>query len=462
MLKDDRLAEIATRVNVARFASFAPDGTPRHLVLGGAVPPGVERLPGALAALSSAIGPAGRLNVRTFLDRDSKGTPFLYGLASVDDAAAAVRDFGDQGYYTIVNEMIDVKDGGVSGVLLGGVIEFAPGATPRAVEDADAAALPTPLGIELLRTVYGLLDLTADLPGRVEFSVHPVRVGARRRTTVLWEQVDVQPPPLRVTPSWPNGFSRHIGDKAYGLLVAHLLGLPVPVTTVIGRKVAPFTFGTGDRAPAVERWIRTCPTEPQPGLFTSHRGWLDPFLLLAKEDPTGDRIAAVLDQRAVDARFSGATATAEDGSVLLEGVRGAGDAFMQGSRPAETLPADVVADVAALVRRAAAELGSVRIEWAHDGGRAWVIQLHTSRARVTTEFLNPGSADRWLPYDPVEGLDRLRDVVAEARRSGAGVVVTGPVGITSHVGDIIRKEGVPGRLAAGADRRPGSTDGRSA
>jgi hypothetical protein len=447
MLQDERLAELATRANVARFASFAPDGTVRQLVLGRPAP-GVRDLPDAVAALREMIGrDRPEFNVRTFLDRDSKGTPFLYGLTSVEDVVAAVRELGGQGYYTIVNETIDVRDGGVSGVLLGGVVEFAPWATPRAVEEADAAALPTALGLDVLRTVYGPVELTAEMPGRVEFSVHPGRVGARRQTTVLWEDDNVLPPPLHVVPSWPNSFSRHIGDKAYGLLMAHLLGLPVPRTTVIGRRVAPFTFGTSEGRVGPERWIRTCPVEPQPGLFTSARGWLDPFLLLAKEDPTGDRIVAVLDQQAVDPRFSGATATDQDGSVLVEGVAGAGDAFMLGSRPAESLPAGVVTDVTALVRRAAADLGRVRIEWVHDGDQAWVVQLHASRATVTARFLNPGTADRWLAYHPAEGLDRLRHLVTEAGRAGAGIVVTGPVGITSHVGDVIRKAGVPGRLA---------------
>jgi hypothetical protein len=48
--------------------------------------------------------------------------------------------------------------------------------------------------------------------------------------------------------TWPNRFSRLLGDKAFGLLVADLHGLPVPATTVVGRRVAPFRFG---RPPAV-------------------------------------------------------------------------------------------------------------------------------------------------------------------------------------------------------------------
>ena len=113
--------------------------------------------------------------------------------------------------------------------------------------------------------------------------------------------------------TWPNRFSRLLGDKAFGLLVADLLGLPVPATTVVGRRVAPFGFGrpTGGG----ERWLRTCPAEPVPGRFMTQRGWRDPFALLAAEDPSGTDLVAVLAQEGVRARWSGAN----------EGIEVAGD-----------------------------------------------------------------------------------------------------------------------------------------
>jgi hypothetical protein len=440
-LKDERLAAVAREANVARFVSFGPgDGPLRQVVLDG--DPAVHDLGSAVTAL---IGRAPMVNVRTFRDGDSKGTPFLYGLSSVAEVVRAVRELAAAGYYTIVNETVNVGDGGVSGVLLGGVAEFAPGATPRAVERADAAALPTGLAIELLRTVYGPVDLVPDPGRRIEFSVHPGPVGCRRTATLVWEVTDVEPVTLTTTPTWPNAFSRHIGDKAYGLLLAHLVGLPVPRTTVLARAVAPFSYGRRTAGGAVDRWLRTCPVEPQPGLFTSARGWLDPYALLAEEDPTGSRIASVLDQDGVAADWSGATALRADGSVLVEGVRGTGDAFMLGERPAEQLPAPVADDVRALVTAGSAALGPVRIEWAHDGVRAWVLQLHRVTLRVSEEMLSPGVADRWYPYDPQDGLDRLRELVAEAAAARAGIEVTGGVGVTSHVGDILRKAGVAGR-----------------
>ena len=48
---------------------------------------------------------------------------------------------------------------------------------------------------------------------------------------------------------WPNRFSRFIGDKVFGLLVADLIGLDVPRATVLARRIGPFVFGrrTGSR-----------------------------------------------------------------------------------------------------------------------------------------------------------------------------------------------------------------------
>jgi hypothetical protein len=45
--------------------------------------------------------------------------------STVDNYASLIRrSLAMEGYYTIVNETIDVADGGVSGVALGNVIEF--------------------------------------------------------------------------------------------------------------------------------------------------------------------------------------------------------------------------------------------------------------------------------------------------------------------------------------------------
>jgi hypothetical protein len=81
-----------------------------------------------------------------------------------------------------------------------------------------------------------------------------------------------------------------IGDKAFGLLMADRLGAHVPRTLVVARRIAPFTFGreTG----STEIWTRTCPVEPHPGLYTTLKGWTDPFALLQAEDPEGRVLAS--------------------------------------------------------------------------------------------------------------------------------------------------------------------------
>jgi hypothetical protein len=445
-LKDDRLNALADRGNIARFVSFGPGGAPelRHAwVAAGFEPADLDSAITALLAES-----AGSVNVRSFQPGREKGCPFHYGLTSATEAAALVRALAADGYFTIVNETIDVHDGGVSGVSLGGVVEFAPDDTPRAVEQPGTAALEHDLALRVLSTVYGFApDLERRPEERLEFSIHPQRVGYRRTHTLWWEIEDVAATQLSASPRWPNRFSRHIGDKAFGLLIADALGLPVPRTTVVGRRTAPFTFGTPTGT--AEHWTRTCPTEQVPGRFTTVPYWTDPFALLQAEDPDGTSIASVLSQEAVDARWSGATIPSDDGTPdHVEGVRGSGDAFMLGERAPEGLPEEVVADVRTLADRARRELGPVRLEWAHDGRTAWVLQAH-----IATHFfqdravLSPGDAPEWLDFHAGSGLDVLTRLLATARDRGAGILVHGAVGLTSHVGDLLRKAGVPGRLA---------------
>ena len=323
MLKDERLAGLSTQYNVARFVSFSPGTEPqvRHLVLGE-----VDRFEDITSALHALLQLVKTVNVRTFRDDQSKSTPFVYGVGSPNEAEAIVRDFASQGLYTIVNETIDINDGGVSGVTLGGVTEFSPGATPRVVEDpnGDVARLPTPMARAMLRTVYGFdPQVQADSGQRLEFSVHPLRVGSRASHSLVWEIGQVPDRPLQVHVTWPNAFSRFMGDKAYGLLLAHLSGLPVPQSTVVGRNLAPFTFGRSTGT--YETWTRTSPATATPGHFTTVKGWIDPVSLLQREDPNG-LVASVIAQEGVDARHSGGAISTLDGP-LVEGVAGRGVAF---------------------------------------------------------------------------------------------------------------------------------------
>lgn len=449
MLKDDALASLAETHNVAQFVSVNPMSPPhiRHVV--------IRDFKYGDADLSATLdvllrrSKGGLVNVRTFDPAGVRKSSALYmNIADVQTILARLEDAAAEGLYGIVNESIDVRDGGVSGVALPEVVEFAPDATPRVVESGEVLSAPPSWAIAIIAAVYGvdISDLIRD-GQRIEFSVHPRGTGNRCERITVWEASPARSVTSVSAPLvWPNAFSRHIGDKAFGLLIADVLGLNVPQTTVISRRVAPFSFGRSTGA--AEVWLRTAPHVPRPGLFTTVRGWADPFELLAREDPDGTEIASVICQEAVDAQWSGATAPAAKPAAPDEvhGVSGAGDTFMLGMRPAEELPARVVEDVRAALRRAGKELGAVRMEWAHDGERVWVLQMHLASGGVREATVD--AATDWLDFDPAAGLDALRELVVEANNRKAGVRVTAPVGVTSHVGEILREAAVPAIFAS--------------
>jgi hypothetical protein len=449
-LKDEVLARLAEVANVAQFVSFGPgpDLPQRFSCLRGH--PLRHRFGDAEEAVARLLelSAGGSVNVRSFWAGAAKGGRFTYGLTRLGDALAVLRGLAGEGLHTIVNETIDVEDGGVSGVALGGVVEFAPGDTPRSVEKPGTVALGHDAAVALLRTVYGFRpELAGRLDERVEFSIHPLAAGVRQTHTIVWELEQVEPVPLPPRLTWPNRFSRFVGDKAFGLLVADLLELPVPATTVVGRRVAPFRFGRATGS--AEWWTRTCPAEPVPGRYLTQQGWRDPFALLAEDDPSGEAIVAVLAQEGVRARYSGAALPGEDGGLLVEGVAGSGEDFMLARAAPVALPEAVRDDVRRVGERAAAALGPVRLEWAHDGHQAWVVQLHLATVAVSQATIYPGTPARWRSFDPADGLDQLRRLITTVGRD-EGIEVTGDVGVTSHVGDLLRRAAIPSRLAVRA------------
>jgi hypothetical protein len=394
--KDQSLDALADIGNVAQFVSFAPVGNaPRQAYLRILGLPANQDFASPAEAIAALLAraPDSSVNVRSYAPESPRSREFVYGLTDVAAALATVERLTREGLHTIVNETVDVADGGVSGVVQAGIVEFAPDDTPRCVEKPGVASLPAALGFSLLKTVYGFAPNLGGAQGRIEFSIHPRPRGWRGSHTLLWEQEETGPEQGTATLAWPNRFSRHIGDKLYGLLMAHLAGLPVPATRAITRRVAPFAFGqvTGSH----ETWIRTCPTEQQPGLFTTHRGWLDPFKLLAEEDPTGENIASVLAQAGIHARHAGASLVDANGRTVVEGVAGLGDEFMQGRDLPQQLPGAVVTDVIRAVARLTPIFGPVRTEWVHDGDQVWIVQLHRGATLSTERVLVPGERSRW-------------------------------------------------------------------
>jgi hypothetical protein len=446
--KDEILDHLAGQANVAQFVSFSPNHElpQRFCHIRGHAPN--QRFQSSLAAVVALLkaSPDGAVNVRSFRPEQPKGGEFLYGLTDVEVVVAHLHRLASVGFHMIVNETVDVMDGGVSGVAFGNLIEFAPQDTPRCVEKPGTCRFPREIGTEVLARVYGFrpaLDFSSEL--RVEFSLHPLRRGVRHEHTIIWEiegvgEIDTQP-----DVSWPNRFSILLGDKAFGLLTADSFGLPVPRTTVVGRQFAPFTFGrsTGTSEP----WIRTCPLMQEPGKFTTKRGWIDPFQLLNKEDAEQPyRIASILTQEGVEAVYSGALVTSEQTEPLIEGVPGHGDEFMLGKRGPQTLPTRVREAVMDLFRQARHQLGSVRMEWVFDGRIAWIVQLHKGSVASTANTIVPGTPSNFREFDVGLGLEALRLLIPNVQQAGDGILIIGDIGITSHFGDLLRRAGVPSRL----------------
>lgn len=448
MQKDEILNNLADSANVAQFVAFRPDPSGQPVqsyarIAGHAPNCRFDDVRGGVAALLEAAQERS-VNIRSYEPESPRSREFIYGLIDVDKVIEALLRLSAEGLHTIVNETIDVEDGGISGVLQGDTAEFAPDDTPRCVEKPGVASMPLPFARRVLETVYGF-EIPEDLAGgdRVEFSVHPRRRGTRRQHILLWEREPGTVAPHATALRWPNRFSRHVGDKAFGLLVAHLLGQRVPKTLVIGRRVAPFCFGTPTGLH--ETWFRTCPAEPVPGHFTTIPGWPDPFLLMAREDNEGMQISSVLKQAAVDARYSGATIVGPEG-LVVEGRSGSGDAYMLGTLPPEQLPDEVLASVAQSYDELAAVLGPVRFEWVHDGNALWIVQLHVGATTTAGRTIVAGEPAAWLEFDIAEGLEALR-LFTDNLPSNTGVKLLGHVGATSHVADLLRRAGVPSKFS---------------
>jgi hypothetical protein len=446
--KDESLENLAHAGNVAQFVSFMPTagGQPSQQYARVAGYPPNHAFPrpdDALAALLAASVDRS-INLRSYSADSPRSREFVYGIQSVGEAVEGLRRLIGQGLFVIANETIDINDGGVSGVIEGGIMEFAPDDTPRCVEKPGVASLPLEWALQLLTNVYGFRpEVGESREGRLEFSIHPTPRGWKSGHTLCWEWEPQNRTSATATMNWPNRFSRHIGDKAFGLLMAELAGANVPKTTVFGRRIAPFSFGkpTG----SYEVWTRTCPHEPDPGRYTTLKGWTDPFRLLAQDDPEHDTIASILCQAAVPATYSGAAIVTIEGTLLIEGRRGEGDGFMLGRDNPEELPQMVSETVEYVYRALSRSLGPVRFEWVYDGAAVWLVQLHRGATQTSQTVLVPGDAKEWLTFEAADGLEALRAFLSDMPKD-AGVTVEGEIGLTSHLADLIRKARRPARL----------------
>jgi len=461
-MKDEKLHYLVTNdiANVAQFISFDPYSNliPKYVHINNYT---YEKIHTTKEVIERLIlsAPSKSVNIRTFSPGVMKGNRLIFNkkVEDIDDIIRIVIDNSNTGKHTIINENISINDAGVSGVVLGDVIEFSPEDTPKCVDKEDVCSLPRSIGLKVLSTVYGFSpDINFDSNYRVEFSIHPSRQGVKKEHTIIWEYEYYEEAKSDKKILWPNRFSRFIGDKVFGLLIADAYGLLVPKTTVISRKIAPFSFGieTGLK----EKWIRTCPIEKEPGKYYTGSVWTDPFELMKIEEAKGFKpinIASIICQDAIEAKFSGASFIRHNSKDdVIEGVSGTGDLFMIGERNKEELPKNVIEAVKELndqLRNYHNELGDVSIEWVYDGTNVWVVQLNklknsnnqkSNNRRVIVDG-NPKYYEKVFVSD---GLDSLREKINLYKNINIGIELIGNVGITSHFGDLLRLNNIPSFL----------------
>lgn len=444
--KDARLDQVAKLGNVAQFVSFGPDLQQRFSLVGGFEPN--HRFSGVCQAVTTLLhhSPERRINIRSFKPDDPQGHEFIYGIESADIADQQIRRLTTLGLFVIVNETVDVNDGGVSGVAHGNVIEFAPGETPRVVETGNVVSVSRNVGERLLQIVYGISPVLPKQPDlRIEFSIHPIRRGFAHEHTIIWELQKVPVGDLQAIPKWPNAFSEFIGDKAFGLLLAYAVGLRVPRTTVVCRNVTPFTFG--DSTGADVKWLRTAPATPEPGFFPTVRGWADPFELMQSVEGN-ERLSSILIQDEVVAHFSGALLTDRNEKPIIEGVTGFGSDFMLGRVGPSQLDIRLVEELQDLHATLLRYVGSIRAEWVFDGEKIWLIQLQQEAAVSCGRTIVPGEIESECEFDVSRGLSGLRELVQLIKGRNVGIKLIGNVGMTSHIADVLRRYKVPSRIVS--------------
>lgn len=460
LFKDEVLDRLAHTANVAQFVSFAPGPTlvQRLARVRGFNPN--HRFVSVEEAVRVMLGrsPEGLVNIRSFDPARPEGNPFHRRLETADAVLAGLRELGvERGLYTIVNETIDESDGGVSGVSHRGLLDFAPDATPRCVDELEreTCALPFEFGMRLLRQVYGFEpDLRGREGARVEFSIHPRTRGWLDEHTVIWQLEQRPGPNLPASTHWPNDFSRLLGDKAFGLALAAAVGLNVPRTLAVSRRLFPWTFG---RSTGTGRaWTRTCPAVKVPGYYPSARGWTDPYAVL--EDPwilepharpvsssEPVPVVSVLVQEEVHAVYSGRAKPVGDTDVAIHGVSGEGDKFMLGDQREETLPAEVVDRVRGVYSATCTRFGRVEIEWVFDGRLVWIVQMNAPR--VAHAAVEANEEIEWMKFRFVPGaIEEFRREVSRVQGTKRGIVVIGNVSPLSHLGEIAELHNVPVRF----------------
>lgn len=456
--RDERMRLIGEHFNVAAFVSFDCEMNVRLVSLPPSAPlPGSDHA--SLIKELIRCSPSNAVNVRLFRFGTSTGARMHTNLKCPDAVANLVRTCLGVQDYAIVSEAIPVNDGGVSGVVSAGVMEFLHGVTPRFVDqpqDIDFPQFTADVGARFLAAIYGS-DVSFSFPKhiRVEFSAHPNPVGIRGTRMVIWDAYKVMNPAREAPKSyWPNAYSEWIGDKLYGELAAWSSGFKVPETkgflhpcitnhdgTVLSRWTPPAGITFGKSTGSQNVWLRSSPSRRRPGHYPTRRSSKSPLSFLMEVDPIGLEVRSCLRQQEVEAHYSGAAIGSRE-SVLVEGVIGDGSEFMMGKRPPTNLPPSVLGMVEEVAHDLVASFGDNRFEWAVDGSGVWILQVNPCETPQRSSIPLEIDGYRYIDFDPDEGLDCLQAVIELTRTTEATVRLSRNVGLTSHVIELLNSRGV--------------------
>jgi hypothetical protein len=140
--------------------------------------------------------------------------------------------------------------------------------------------------------------------------------------------------------------------------------------------------------------------------------------------------------------------------LLVEGTKGRGDDFMIGRMAPIDLPFAVDRSIRDLHSSLSDRLGPVRLEWVHDGSAAWVVQLHRGQTPSHESVIYDSDVSNYTTFEVGEGIEKLRALIDQISGTGTGITLLGDVGITSHMGDLLRKAKVPSRIRSSPEPPP--------
>lgn len=136
LLKDDKLALMIEKLgcNTAKFISITPNKRIKHIYIDKNYTYNGDLKKCILDLIKSSNSKS--INIRSFSLTSMKGHSLVYGKKKddIDEIIRIIQENCELNKYSIINETIDINDGGVSGVVLGNIIEFAPNDTPKCVE----------------------------------------------------------------------------------------------------------------------------------------------------------------------------------------------------------------------------------------------------------------------------------------------------------------------------------------